>query len=220
MPASHDPALRRVGGRYLSNLFNILDWTRFTMITLAVLTRYRILQDTSRDFNLDTELFVNTETVQVYSRQYDVFISLITLLTLFSTIQYFELNERTQILKSTMSKAALDLGPFSLIFFLFYCIYALVGMYLLGPSIENFSDYPKALYSSFDMMNANYPMSDLEPAIPNGDTVKNLSVVFYYYSFIGFHFFILLNVVIAMVCACPCSCNSFVVITTPPAGLL
>jgi hypothetical protein len=59
--------------------------------------------------------------VALLSRTYDILTCLITLCSLFSTIQYFALNERTQILKSTLAKAAVDLIPFSAIFFLFYC---------------------------------------------------------------------------------------------------
>ena len=104
-----------------------------------------------------------------------------------------------------------------------------MGMYLLGPSIENFSTYPMAVYSSFDMMNANYPFEDLQVASLHTPThisahlrtsppasisprltllaqgavgsggLKMASVIFYYYSFIGFHYFMLLNLIIAMV---------------------
>ena len=52
---------------------------------------------------------------------YRITMALVVMTSLFSTIQYFALNEKTQILKGTIAKAAFDLVPFSLIFFLFYC---------------------------------------------------------------------------------------------------
>jgi hypothetical protein len=68
------------------------------------------------------------------------------------------------------------------------CTDALVGHYLLGPSIENYSTYFKAISSSFEMMNANYPFEELEPAIPNDEPLLIFSVSFYFYSFIIMHF--------------------------------
>jgi len=49
------------------------------------------------------------------------------------------------------------------------------------------------------MMNANVPLESLAAAMPPGDALRGFTVVFYYYTFIALHFFMLLNLVIAMV---------------------
>ena len=74
-----------------------------------------------------------------------------------------------------------------------------MGVYLLGPTIEDFSTYDRAIFSCFEMMNANYPFSDLFVAIPPRDPLKYIIVVFYYFTFIVLHFFMLLNCIIAIV---------------------
>ena len=65
----------------------------------------------------------------------------------------------------------------------FYCTYALVGHYLLGQSIESFSDYTKAISTSFAMMNANVEVSSFEPAIDS----ENTRIVVYMYPCRGFN---------------------------------
>ena len=73
------------------------------------------------------------------------------------------------------------------------------GRYLLGPSIATFSTFGAALVTSFQMMNANFIFNDLIAAIPAGDISRAFAVPFYYYSFILVHYFILLNLLIAMI---------------------
>jgi hypothetical protein len=72
-------------------------------------------------------------------------------------------------------------------------------VYLLGPTIEDFSTYDRAIFSCFEMMNANYAFSDLFVAIPPRDPLKYVIVVLYYFTFILLHFFMLLNCIIAIV---------------------
>ena len=66
--------------------------------------------------------------------------------------------EKTATLKGTLYRAVVELIPFAAVFFLFYGVYSLVGNYLLGPSIEMYSTIMSAMYTSFDMMNANIPI--------------------------------------------------------------
>jgi hypothetical protein len=184
---------------YLSNGFNVLDVVRFIAIGLAVATRVLLLLDESRDIDMNTGAYVNTESVATLYQRYDMITSIITLLTLLSTVQYFELQPRMRVIKGTLMRFLQDIPPFGFIFLLFFCFYALVGVYLLGPTIENFSTYDRAIFSCFDMMNANYPFSDLFVAIPPRDPLKYFIVVLYYFTFILLHFFMLLNCIIAIV---------------------
>jgi len=180
-------------------LFNSLDFFRFVGITLGVVLRVLIITDTSRDLDLRTGAYVDTEYISRLYSYYDIVTAQVTLWSLFSTVQYFELTDRTQVLKGTLAKAGLELLPFSGVFLLFFGVYSLVGSYLLGPSIEQFSTLTFAFATSFDMMNANLPLEDLYPAMPPQDTLRAITVIFYYYTFIALHFFMLLNLVIAMV---------------------
>ena len=184
---------------YCSNGFNVLDVVRFIAIGLAVATRVLLLLDESRDIDMNTGAYVNTESVATLYQRYDMITSIITLLTLLSTVQYFELQPRMRVIKGTLMRFLQDIPPFGFIFLLFFCIYALVGVYLLGPTIEDFSTYDRAIFSCFEMMNANYAFSDLFVAIPPRDPLKYIIVVLYYFTFILLHFFMLLNCIIAIV---------------------
>ena len=179
--------------------FNLLDFTRFIFVGVAIWLRFRMTQSAARDFAIGAQAFVDTEEVASLAGRYDLVTAVITLWSLFSTVQYFELMEKTATLKGTLYRAVVELIPFMAVFMLFYGVYSLVGNYLLGPSIEMYSTIPSAMYTSFDMMNANIPFEDLRPAIPTGDLLKEVCIVLYYYSFIALHFFMLLNVIIAIV---------------------
>ena len=172
---------------------------RFTLFFSAVATRIRLVADTQRDVPLNTQEFVDTESVTNLAGAFDLISACVTICSLMSTIQYFELTERTNMLKGTLTKTIIAMSVFVPVFLLFFCFYAFAGMLLFGRTLEDFSDYKSAIHSSFEMMNANVPFEDLL-AGTEATVVAYFTAGFYYYSFIAIHFVILLNVIIAIVC--------------------
>ena len=184
---------------YFRDPYNILDWTRFIFLGLALAVRIQLLNDTSRDFHLaGANGYVDTENVQILYSQFDLLSAAVTIISLLSTVQYFGLFKRTNVLKETFSKTLEAMTTFIPVFMLFFGIYTLVGMYLMGPSLELYKDFATAFHTSFDMMNANIPIADILPAA-RGETLLVLVLALYYYSFVILHFIILFNVIIAIV---------------------
>lgn len=184
---------------YLSDLFNVLDTIRFALFFTAVATRVQMLFDTNRDFSMSQTTYIDIEDIGNLYNTFDLLTAYVTLSSLFSTIQYFELTERTNVLKGTLAKAAGKLSSFVLIFMLFFLVYSIVGAYLLGSTIDMFSSLYKSLPTHFDMMNANVPMESLLEAVRGDDYIRMFTIAFYYYSFIILHYLLLLNVIIAIV---------------------
>lgn len=183
---------------YFLQPFNFLDWLRFGLFLTAMATRYRLFMDESRGTTLETTVFVDTEEVELYNRVFDLLTCYLTIISLLSTIQYFALTERTDMLKGTLAKVGTAMSTFILVFLLFFLVYSVIGSYLLGSSLEAFSTFDNAFHNSFEMMNANLPFEEVEAAT-DGSVVQVLTVAFYYYSFIILHYLLLLNVIIAIV---------------------
>ena len=59
--------------------------------------------------------------VELY-QGYDIVASVVTLLTLLSTVQYFDLIPQTRLLKGTLFKMLTQLVPFAVVFFLFSAV--------------------------------------------------------------------------------------------------
>ena len=188
--------------KYFKDLFNMLDWTRFLIVFCALGLRIVLMLDTTRDFHVtETATFIDIEYISLLYGYYGLLTCIITIWSLLSFIQYFNLSTKLKNMKGTLATSGAELLPFMIVFALFYSTYALVGMYLFGHSLEPFMDYWNAINSCFEMMNANFPFADLEPALPRDEGIDATYIagLFFFYSFIFLHYFVLLNMVIAIV---------------------
>jgi len=188
-----------VCGSYFGNLFNVLDWTRFALIIIAVYMRVQIFQDTSRDFDPLTTFFIDTERIVDLFVAYDITASLVMVLSVMSAVQYFDLLPPMAILKRTLAVCIVQLGPFMFVFLFFFLFYALIGSLLVGSELEEWSTFERSVFTTFEMMNANYPFDAFLPALANGGGLKMAVMMFFFISFIMLHYFMLLNVIIAIV---------------------
>jgi len=184
---------------YFANLFNALDWTRFSLIGLSIWMRIDIINDKSRDFDPTTTTFIDTEQIVLKYVSYDIVSCIVMVLCVLSTIQYFDLMPTMAILKSTLAVCAVQLGPFMFVFLFFFLFYALIGSLLVGPNLEEWSVFNRATFTTFEMMNGNYKFDNFLPALASGGLVKTVVMIFYFISFIMLHYFMLLNVIIAIV---------------------
>ena len=78
-------------------------------------------------------------------------------------------------------------------------IRAYTGSLLVGPELEEWSTFERSVFTRFEMMNANYPFDAFLPALANGGALKLAVMMFFFISFIVLHYFMLLNVIIAIV---------------------
>ena len=121
---------------------------------------------------------------------------------LLSNVQYFTLNEKLRTMKFTLARSASELLPFTLVFLLFFCVMALIGMYLFGPTLDAFKDYYSSVTTCFGLMLGLSGFAEIETALPREEgsvTMIYIAAAVYYYSFVFLHFFVLLNMVIAIV---------------------
>ncbi len=149
---SSDPTLY-----YFTDYFNFLDWTRFVFIGLATAVRWSLILDTSREFDLDnTKHFVDIGYVARLYDYYNLLKSMITLWSLLSFIQYFNLNTKLRNMRGTLARSGADLLPFMVVFLLFFLVYSMVGVYLFGDTLDEYRTLWKSVNSGFEMMNANF----------------------------------------------------------------
>ena len=132
--------------------------------------------DSSRDVDLDTTEFINLEPQAQAFRMYNLLYNVVILGALFSMLQYTGLDDKMAMLTNTISRSLADLLPFMIIFLMFVFIFAVIGMNLYGPVLEEFSHLGKALVTSVDLIVGNYQVcahlhvspapSNASPAFP------------------------------------------------------
>ena len=71
-----------------------------------------------------------------------------------------------------------------------------------GSTLSEFKDFPNSVTACFALMLGMNGFADLEQVAPReeeGITAMYVALIIYYYSFVFLHFFVLLNMVIAIV---------------------
>jgi len=187
---------------YFSDVYNFLDWARFFLIVIALIVRVTIQLDTSRSFNIDSEEYIDVEWIINMHDYYRLLSCVVLLLATFSTVQYFNLVDSLRAMKGTLGRSGAELIPFGAIFCFFFFAMTLIGMLLFGQGFAEYADYYAALSTAFAMMIGENTFDLFNSNIPRDDgeiTIKYAAALIYYGAFVFLLFFVLLNMVIAIV---------------------
>lgn len=174
------------------------DLVRSGSVLTLQLIWFAIVMDDSRDIDLDTTQYVELDNVTSLYVWYDVVSCVALLLSLLSTMQYFEISDKLAIISRSLGVVAIDLPAFMFVFGVIFFILSYIGFLLYGPSLEEFSTYFLAMTSLWDMMLGNYMYAQLEPAIVPDNMASFLAAVLFFYSSVFLLLFLLANMMIAI----------------------
>merc|ERR1719305_2066430 len=153
---------------YLSNPWNVLDWTRSIALYACFAMWVYLTSGLDRDIDLDMLEFVELESVARVVKLYNVFYNIVVLFSLFSMLQYTGLDDRMALLTLSIYNSMGDLIPFMLLFIIFILFFGLIGYALYGPLLLEFSTIPASLVTVIDMICGNYVFTSLEAGLDKG----------------------------------------------------
>ena len=188
-----------------SSLYPCVDVLRAACL-LVCLGLWLSGQRVALEIDLMTTEFVDLGEQTQIASTYMLFGSFTIMLSLLRTFEYFESVPKLAAIVRAVSSVAADLGWFFLLFWMFFFTFALVGHLILGPSLPEWSkmfdvEYggESAINTCFDMMTGNYMLEGIAVASAGGgDIAKSLSGIIFYYTFILIMFFMMLNVLLAI----------------------
>ena len=85
------------------DLYRFLDLSRFVFVIIGAVTWLRILMNQDRVFDLDTSEYVDLEHIASLSRSYTTFCCIVMLITLFSLLQYSQINDKMALITKVLS---------------------------------------------------------------------------------------------------------------------
>jgi len=206
--------------KYICDPYQILDWLSIFLfagvfglwfgVYVPAITnfqpskRYNVYSDYNAPANFMNSIAIDsyTEMVQMY-HDADHLVQLMgtymqlngfcLLLVLFKVMKLLDFQPRLGIITKTITAAATDLVHFFIVLFLILGIYTVMSYYLFGSAIDAFSDIVGA-------WNANYYLL-LGSTDYNAAIMKEYPVMgfIFFYSFNLIVFFILLNVLLAII---------------------
>jgi len=167
------------------------------IIAIYIVWLYLVLEQSS-EVDVTTEDYVDLETIASLSQWYSLLCCIALMLTLFSTLEYFEISEKLAIISKSFAVIAQELPYFFFLFFLLFVILAYTGTLLFGATLTEFHTLESSVHTCWDMMLGNYMFSQLEPAIDPDSPASRIVAVFYFYSYVVLMLFLLLNMLIAI----------------------
>jgi len=208
--------IRRLGakkglGMYLA-FYNLVDWFNIIMSILIVTNWRGILQylDGLERTLLDRPAFsfgdilLEEWTVEIHRQagviaaQYMTLkwrISIFAASTMLSFFKAFRANPRLDVVAKTLSGASMDLAHFLIVFATIFYVFVLVGHFLFGPSVREFSTITKAQNSCFLCM-MGFLYDDIADA--TREEAGNLATIYWLLFFVVIAV-LLMNMILAII---------------------
>jgi|TARA_B110000208_G_scaffold147464_1_gene177923 hypothetical protein len=120
--------------------------------------------------------------------------SLCRILRLFKQLDF---QEQFNIVTQTIILKFGALAHFAALFFSVFALFVVAGMLTFGSDLDEFSSFDKAFYSCYLMMMGDPDVPAAMRTLESSSQV--VSFILYYYSFMAIVFFILLNVLLAII---------------------
>ncbi|GBG28878.1 Polycystic kidney disease 2-like 2 protein [Hondaea fermentalgiana] len=187
-------------------VWNVISWaTFFTTWTLQYdpKERYNVYLDLDAEANFlaTNETGMNEMlSFMVLSNQMSDQMGIYTalngaalVLMVFRVLKVLDFQQRMGLVTRTISNAAVDLAHFAVLFFVVFSLYGSLAYIIFGSAIVGFSTLPRSLNSCFSILLGDISVIDELLVHPNVG-----AAVIFYYSFIFLAYFILMNILLAI----------------------
>ena len=179
------------------SFYKVLDMMRLVFVLVAIQLWFQILLDSSRQFPLETNDYVDLEEVADKMQLYRTLASSVLLTALFSLLQYSELNDKMALITRTVAVAFQDILYFMILAFIVFFVFALVGHLLFGGELVEWSELGKSINTAWTLVQGEYGFDMLETA---GDSsfFQSFVTTIYFYSYMLMVLLLLMNMLIAI----------------------
>ncbi|CAG9853679.1 unnamed protein product [Phyllotreta striolata] len=179
--------------KYLRRFWNYIDLLIILLFTIGlILFVLFLLQVPSSLENIVSDKYGNFEYVAKIYRAHCNVVAVALFLIYFKAFKFLNFNRTMSQLNDTLSKCAMDMLGFSLMFFIIFFAYAELGYLLFGNQVEEFNSFHIAMFTLLRTILGDFDYQKIQEA-------NRILAPVYFLSYIFLVFFVLLNMFLAII---------------------
>ncbi|OXB56851.1 hypothetical protein ASZ78_004734 [Callipepla squamata] len=186
--------IKRLKMEYFRSAWNWLDMLLILVSILAIgFNIYRTMEVSLLMEELLSNAYVYPDFYFLAFWQviYDEMIAVNVFFAWLKIFKYMSFSSTLTQLSATLSRCAKDIIGFAITFFIIFFAYAQFSHLVFGSQVDDFSTFQNCIFSQFRIMLGDFNFESLE--------VNSILGPIYYISFVFLVFFILLNVLLAII---------------------
>ncbi|XP_065152797.1 polycystin-2-like protein 1 [Paramisgurnus dabryanus] len=180
---------------HFKNIWNIVD------ILVILLSLVAIAFSVFRTIKVDKlltsileqpNIYADFEFLAFWQTQYNNMNAVNLFFAWVKIFKYISFNKTMSQLTSTLARCALDIFGFAIMFFIVFFAYAQLGYLLFGMEVETFSTFNKCIFTQFRIILGDFDYNSI-------DRANRVLGPIYFFSYVFFVFFVLLNMFLAII---------------------
>uniref|UniRef100_A0A8C1WCB6 Polycystic kidney disease 2-like 1 n=1 Tax=Cyprinus carpio TaxID=7962 RepID=A0A8C1WCB6_CYPCA len=180
---------------HFNSIWNILDIVVILLAVVAIVfSVFRTIKVDELLGNLleQPNIYADFEFLAFWQTQYNNMNAVNLFFALIKIFKYISFNKTMTQLTSTLARCALDIFGFAIMFFIVFFAYAQLGYLLFGMEVETFSTFNKCIFTQFRIILGDFNYDAI-------DTANRVLGPIYFFSYVFFVFFVLLNMFLAII---------------------
>ncbi|KFW01355.1 Polycystic kidney disease 2-like 2 protein, partial [Eurypyga helias] len=180
---------------YFRSAWNWLDLLLLVVSILAIAFNiYRTVKVSQlmEELLSDAQVYPNFYFLAYWQVLYNNMIAVNIFFAWIKTFKYMRFNKTMMQLSSTLSRCAEDVFGFAIMFFIIFFAYAQFSYLVFGSQVEDFSTFQNCIFTQFRIVLGDFDFETIEAA-------NRILGPIYFMTFVFFVFFILLNMVLAII---------------------
>lgn len=138
------------------------------------------------------EQFFDFDFLCYWQLQFNRAIAFMVFLSWIKIFKYTSFNKTMSSLSMTLSRCAMDVAGFAVMFFIVFLAYAQLGYLVFGTQVNDFSTFERSIYTLFRIILGDFDFEALEAA-------NRILGPIFFLTYVFFVFFVLLNMFIAII---------------------
>ncbi|XP_052007469.1 polycystic kidney disease 2-like 1 protein [Xyrauchen texanus] len=180
---------------HFSSLWNILDLVVILLAIVAIaFSAFRTVKVNELLGKLleQPNIYADFEFLAFWQTQYNNMNAVNLFFAWIKIFKYVSFNKTMTQLTSTLARCALDIFGFAIMFFIVFFAYAQLGYLLFGTEVELFSTFNKCIFTQFRIILGDFDYNAI-------DRANRVLGPIYFFSYVFFVFFVLLNMFLAII---------------------
>ncbi|XP_050982365.1 polycystic kidney disease 2-like 1 protein [Labeo rohita] len=180
---------------HFNSIWNILDIVVILLAVVAIVfSAFRTIKVDELLGNLleKPDIYADFEFLAFWQTQYNNMNAVNLFFAWIKIFKYISFNKTMTQLTSTLARCALDIFGFAIMFFIVFFAYAQLGYLLFGMEVETFSTFNKCIFTQFRIILGDFDYDAI-------DRANRVLGPIYFFSYVFFVFFVLLNMFLAII---------------------
>ncbi|XP_056113041.1 polycystic kidney disease 2-like 1 protein [Rhinichthys klamathensis goyatoka] len=180
---------------HFNSIWNILDLVVILLAVVAIVfSAFRTIKVDKLLGNLLEQpgIYADFEFLAFWQTQYNNMNAVNLFFAWIKIFKYISFNKTMTQLTSTLARCALDIFGFAIMFFIVFFAYAQLGYLLFGMEVETFSTFNKCIFTQFRIILGDFDYDAI-------DRANRVLGPIYFFSYVFFVFFVLLNMFLAII---------------------